>query len=105
MNIQNSSLSWKKKKLSEKYPLYSIANEAEKWTDIRKDLYGFQIYFKKLYISVEVGMQNSGLGAALAEKHFASLPLAALPCAISATFHSVIGSLLAGVWRLRPVRK
>ena len=55
-------------------------------------------------ISVEVGMQNSGLGAALAKKHFASLPLAPLPCAISATFHSVIGSMLAGVWRLRPVK-
>ena len=54
-------------------------------------------------ISVEVGMQNSGLGAALAREHFAALPLAALPCAISATFHSVIGSVLAGVWRLRPV--
>jgi BASS family bile acid:Na+ symporter len=54
-------------------------------------------------ISVEVGMQNSGLGAALARAHFSSLPLAALPCAISATFHSVIGSVLAGAWRLRPV--
>jgi BASS family bile acid:Na+ symporter len=37
-------------------------------------------------ISVEVGMQNSGLGAALAKEHFAQMPLAALPCAISATF-------------------
>lgn len=55
-------------------------------------------------ISVEVGMQNSGLGAALAKAHFAALPLAALPCAISATFHSVIGSVLAGYWRLRPVK-
>jgi BASS family bile acid:Na+ symporter len=56
-------------------------------------------------ISIEVGMQNSGLGAALAAKHFAAMPLAPLPCAISATFHSVIGSLLAGLWRLRPARK
>jgi BASS family bile acid:Na+ symporter len=56
-------------------------------------------------ISVEVGMQNSGLAAALAREHFASMPLTALPCAISATFHSVIGSLLAGLWRLRPVRQ
>jgi BASS family bile acid:Na+ symporter len=55
-------------------------------------------------ISVEVGMQNSGLGAALARAHFATLPLAALPCAISATCHSVLGSLLAGLWRLRPAR-
>lgn len=53
-------------------------------------------------ICIEVGMQNSGLGAALARKHFPLLPDAALPCAISATFHSVIGSVLAGVWRLRP---
>jgi BASS family bile acid:Na+ symporter len=56
-------------------------------------------------ISVEVGMQNSGLGAALAKAHFSSMPATALPCAISATFHSVIGSLLAGFWRLRSVRK
>ena len=53
-------------------------------------------------ISVEVGMQNSGLGAALARQHFATLPLAALPCALSATSHSVIGSVLAGYWRMRP---
>lgn len=52
-------------------------------------------------ISIEVGMQNSGLGAALAKRHFAELPLAPLPCAISATFHSVIGSILAGWWRMK----
>ena len=54
-------------------------------------------------ISIEVGMQNSGLGAVLAKNHFT--PLTALPCAISATFHSVIGSMLAGIWRLRPPRE
>jgi len=51
-------------------------------------------------VSIEVGMQNSGLGAALARQHFAH-PLTAVPCAISAVFHSVIGSLLAGWWRWR----
>ncbi|MCL4788635.1 MAG: bile acid:sodium symporter family protein [Verrucomicrobia bacterium] len=56
-------------------------------------------------ISIEVGMQNSGLGAALASRHFAAMPLAPLPCAISATCHSVIGSLLAGLWRLRPASR
>jgi len=30
------------------------------------------------------------------------MPLAPAPCAISAVFHSVIGSLLAGCWRWRP---
>ncbi len=51
-------------------------------------------------ISIEVGMQNSGLGVVLARRHFAD-PLTAVPCAISSVFHSVIGSLLAGYWRLR----
>ena len=50
-------------------------------------------------ISIEVGMQNSGLGAVLAKQHFSIL--AAAPCAISSVFHSVIGSLLAANWRLR----
>ncbi|MFT4571075.1 MAG: BASS family bile acid:Na+ symporter [Hyphomicrobiaceae bacterium] len=51
-------------------------------------------------ISIEVGMQNSGLGAVLARRHFAD-PSTALPAAISATVHSVIGSALAGIWRVR----
>lgn len=55
-------------------------------------------------IAVEVGMQNSGLAAALAKKHFVTLPFAPLPCAISATMHSLIGSMLAGLWRMRPVK-
>lgn len=56
-------------------------------------------------ISIEVGMQNSGLAVALAQKNFPALPGAAVPCAISATFHSLIGSLLAGVWRLKPAKR
>ena len=47
-------------------------------------------------------MQNSGLGVVLARKHFPADPLTAVPCAISSVVHSVIGSLLAAVWRLRP---
>jgi hypothetical protein len=47
----------------------------------------------------QVGMQNSALGAVLATQHFAS-PLTAIPCAISASCHSCIGSVLAGAWRL-----
>lgn len=52
-------------------------------------------------ISIEVGMQNSGLGVVLAQKHFPSDPLTAVPCAISSVVHSCIGSALAGWWRLR----
>ena len=50
-------------------------------------------------VSIEVGMQNSGLGVLLAQQNFAN-PLVALPCAISAVFHSLIGSLAATVWRV-----
>lgn len=52
-------------------------------------------------VCIEVGMQNSGLGAALAQRHFAAAPSTAVPAAISATMHSVLGSVLAGYWRGR----
>lgn len=52
-------------------------------------------------ISIEVGMQNSGLGAALAGKHFAHLALAPVPAAISAVYHCLIGSFLAWWWGKR----
>jgi BASS family bile acid:Na+ symporter len=51
-------------------------------------------------ISIEVGMQNSGLGAKLAAAHFTD-PLTAVPSAVSAVCHSLIGSLLAARWRRR----
>jgi BASS family bile acid:Na+ symporter len=50
-------------------------------------------------LSIEVGMQNSGLGSALAKQHFSLL--AATPCAISALYHCLIGSFLAAIWSAR----
>ncbi|MBM4023442.1 MAG: bile acid:sodium symporter family protein, partial [Planctomycetes bacterium] len=50
-------------------------------------------------ISIETGMQNSGLGVVLARRNFAAEPLTAVPGAISALVHSVLGSLLAAWWR------
>lgn len=47
--------------------------------------------------SIEVGMQNSTLGAVLSTVHIG--PLAAVPCAISACVHSLMGSFLASAWR------
>lgn len=55
-------------------------------------------------ISIEVGMQNSGLGVVLARQNFAS-PLVAIPSAISSLFHSLIASLLAGLWRWQSTKK
>jgi BASS family bile acid:Na+ symporter len=52
-------------------------------------------------VSIEVGMQNSGLAVVLARKHFAD-PLTAVPGAISSVVHSVVGSALAAWWRVRP---
>ena len=49
-------------------------------------------------ISIEVGMQNSGLGVVLARTNFVD-PLVAIPSAISSLFHSLIGSVLAAIWR------
>ena len=52
-------------------------------------------------ISIEVGMQNSGLGVVLAQQNFAS-PLVAIPSALSAVFHSILGSAAAAIWRSQP---
>lgn len=53
-------------------------------------------YADQKAISIEVGMQNSGLGAALAAAHFS--PLAAVPSAIFSVWHNLSGSLLANYW-------
>lgn len=50
-------------------------------------------------IAIEVGMQNSGLGATLAAQHFGAA--AALPAALFSVMHNLTGSLLASVWRRR----
>ncbi len=47
-------------------------------------------------VSVEVGMQNSGLAVALALAHLN--PIAALPGAIFSVWHNISGALLATYW-------
>jgi len=53
-------------------------------------------------LAFEIGMQNSGLAAALGKLYFS--PLAALPGAIFSVWHNISGSLLAGYWNGRPMR-
>ena len=53
-------------------------------------------YYDQKAISIEVGMQNSGLGATLAATHFS--PLAAVTSAIFSVWHNISGSLLATYW-------
>lgn len=47
-------------------------------------------------LALEVGMQNSGLAAALGKLYFS--PLAALPGAVFSVWHNLSGSILAGHW-------
>ncbi len=54
-------------------------------------------------LAIEVGMQNSGLAAALGKIYFS--PLAALPGALFSVWHNLSGSLLAGYWSGKPVKK
>lgn len=54
-------------------------------------------------VSIEVGMQNGGMAAMLAKKHFAIHPLAAVPAVFSALMQNLIGALVAAWWRARPV--
>ncbi|AXH99809.1 bile acid:sodium symporter family protein [Sporosarcina sp. PTS2304] len=53
-------------------------------------------------ISIEVGMQNSGLGVALATAHFGAL--AALPSVWGAIWHNISGPILATFWSKKPLK-
>ena len=54
-------------------------------------------------IAIEVGMQNSGLGVALADTFFSATKgiLVTLPGAIFSIWHNITGSILAGYWHRR----
>ena len=49
-------------------------------------------------ISIEVGMQNSGLGVVLARENFSS-PLVAIPAALSSLIHSLLGSFFVVLFK------
>ena len=54
---------------------------------------------KKRTLSIEVGMQNAGLGTNLAMTFFvATNPMAVVPCAISCAWHSISGTILANIF-------
>lgn len=51
---------------------------------------------KKKAVAIEVGMQNSGLGAAIASAHFS--PLSAVPSAIFSVWHNISGAILSSIF-------
>lgn len=69
-------------------------------------LFGFNTA-KKRTISIEVGMQNAGMATVLA-KNFLATPaaiatnplavLSIIPCALSCAYHSISGTVLAGIF-------
>ena len=56
---------------------------------------------KRKAISIEVGMQNSGLASSLATIHFAAYPMAVVPGAIFSVWHNVCGAFVAKLFASR----
>ena len=53
---------------------------------------------KRKAISIEVGMQNSGLASSLATLHFAAYPMATIPGAVFSVWHNISGALVARLY-------
>jgi BASS family bile acid:Na+ symporter len=60
---------------------------------------------KRRAISIEVGMQNSGLACSLATIHFAAYPLATIPGAIFSVWHNISGAIVARIYERSDHRK
>ena len=54
---------------------------------------------KKKALSIEIGMQNSGLASSLAGSAFPDLAMATVPGAIFSVWHNISGSILANIYR------
>ncbi len=53
---------------------------------------------KCVALSIEVGMQNSGLASSLAVVHFALYPLATIPGAVFSVWHNISGAIVAKIY-------
>lgn len=54
---------------------------------------------KKKALSIEIGMQNSGLATSLAGTAFPSLAMATVPGAIFSVWHNISGAILANIFQ------
>lgn len=50
-------------------------------------------------LSIEIGMQNSGLATSLASSTFSQLAMATVPGAVFSVWHNISGAILAGIYR------
>ena len=53
---------------------------------------------KKRAVSIEVGMQNSGLASSLATLHFTAYPMATIPGAVFSVWHNISGAIVARLY-------
>ena len=60
---------------------------------------------KCVALSIEVGMQNSGLASSLATLHFAAYPLATIPGAVFSVWHNISGALVARLYSTLSLRR
>lgn len=63
-------------------------------------IFGYEAQIRRT-LAIEVGMQNSGLGAALANSQPPHVIINSAPCALSALFHCILGSVFASYWRFQ----
>ena len=54
---------------------------------------------RKKAVSIEIGMQNSGLATSLAASAFPDMSMATVPGAIFSVWHNISGAVLAGIYR------
>lgn len=55
-------------------------------------------------LSIEIGMQNSGLAASLANTAFSAMPMAAVPGAIFSVWHNISGAILANIFNTKKIK-
>lgn len=63
---------------------------------------GFSVKISRT-VSIEVGMQNGGMAAVLAKQNFPLQPMAGVPAVFCSVIQTLLGSLLAAIWRARPL--
>ena len=54
---------------------------------------------RKKAVSIEIGMQNSGLATSLASSSFPDMSMATVPGALFSVWHNISGAILAGIYR------
>ena len=59
---------------------------------------------KKRAVSIEVGMQNSGLASSLATLHFAAYPMATIPGALFSVWHNISGAIVAWLYTKKDIK-